>query len=361
MFSTFSASSYLDFVHQLKHPSSSILLPYVVQIPQPLLDSWARLSIDVAMSLMHQPYWQPSSCVPAEHSFPDFMSIDWAITGSGDDPKLQLIEAQAYPSVFHYCLEAERHCGQATVLQNRPLEERATIFRRLFLGDVAEKTSILLVQSHQGQTTGFDMELAGRDVPVISLDQLRYTNKRWYYPADGRFLPVERVYNRVIFINLDARQRQCMQSLLADSSIQWLNHPSWFERISKASLQQFPHPNNPPTRPCTLPGPADLTQWVLKTVDSFSGRGIILHPSVQDLKLASAGSFLQRRVQYTPCIQPPSPAAQLHCAEIRFLLLCTGQAFLPITNLLRVSKQGMISQSMKAPTEHEGASIAIGV
>jgi hypothetical protein len=86
--------------------------------------------------------------------------------------------------------------------------------------------------------------------------------------------------------------------------------------------------------------PDDRTQWVLKPLYSFAGKGIEFGPSDDELSAIPVGErhnyLLQERVQFEPVIQTPEGMTQ---AEIRILYAWPdGGEMTPLTSLVRMGR-----------------------
>jgi hypothetical protein len=159
---------------------------------------------------------------------------------------------------------------------------------------------------------------------------------------------VERIYNRVIFDELQKRTDLKREFYFENEyNIQWVGHPHWFARISKHTLPLFDSQFVPKSSYLSdLDGiPADLDSYVLKPLYSFSGQGVIIHPTaahIEAIPIAERKHFiLQKKVAYSPIIETLDDPAK---AEIRMMMVWEDGAPRPelITNLVRLSKGEMV-------------------
>ena len=103
-------------------------------------------------------------------------------------------------------------------------------------------------------------------------------------------------------------------------NVEWSGHPNWFFRISKFIL---PYLQGKYFIETTLLSelkeiPADLENYVLKPLFSFSGSGVIFHVKREDIEAVKEKELyiLQKKVNYLPIIQSPDGKVK---AEVRVL------------------------------------------
>src|SRR5690606_40152837 len=89
-------------------------------------------------------------------------------------------------------------------------------------------------------------------------------------------IPIRRIYNRVIFDDLQQNADLTPEFQLTDDvDVTWVGHPNWFFRISKYMLPLLSGPFFPPTKYLSdYRGsfPTDLKNYVLKPLFSFADR-----------------------------------------------------------------------------------------
>ena len=145
--------------------------------------------------------------------------------------------------------------------------------------------------------------------------QLFYTN------AKGEEILVKRIYNRVIFDELELRKDLKLNFSFSDElEVEWAGHPNWFFRISKFIL---PFLKGKYFIETTLLSdlkviPVDLENYVLKPLFSFSGSGVIFHVKKEDIEAIQEKDLyiLQKKVNYVPIVQSPDGKVK---AEVRIL------------------------------------------
>src|SRR5690606_31203749 len=117
-------------------------------------------------------------------------------------------------------------------------------------------------------------------IKVLCITDLKKEGRKLYYPdEDGERIEVKRIYNRVIFDELDQRNDLEREFYFKDEvDAEWAGHPAWFFRISKYILPLFDSQYVPKTfyLEDLKEYPVDLENYVLKPLYSFAGAGILL-------------------------------------------------------------------------------------
>ncbi|MCB0520297.1 MAG: hypothetical protein H6577_08765 [Lewinellaceae bacterium] len=302
----------------------------------------------------------PDQDVPGETEHSTFFCIDFGICQQEDGSlSPQLIEIQGFPSLYfyqHLCATAYRKCfdipaelvhlfGGLT-----PETYREKLHRTIVGGSKPENVVLIDIEPHK-QNTQVDFWATERalGVKVKCVSDLKTEGRDVYYlDENGRKVPVERIYNRVIFDELlkrdDLKRAFDFQK---EYNIHWVGHPNWFARISKHTLPLFDSEFVPKSFYLNeLDGKhLDLAQYVLKPLFSFSGKGVILHPTEKDIvaiPMQERSNFiLQQKVTYAPLVETLEEPAK---AEIRMMAIWEEGTPRPeiITNLVRLSKGEMI-------------------
>lgn len=313
--------------------------------------------------------------VPGENGHTHFIAFDFGIceneTG-GLEP--QLIEMQGFPTLFAYQiwhdLVTRRHFeipdNYAAYLHDLSEEKYEALLKEVILGSHAPENVILLeLLPHQQKTRiDFYCNTDYTGVPVICLTELIQEGKKLFYEKDGKKIRVERIYNRIIFDDLQ-QQSTAIQNkgklLLEELDVEWVPHPNWFYRISKYTLPFIDHPYVPETKFLSdiKEIPADLENYVLKPLFSFAGQGVVIDVTKADIdKVKDPENWiLQRKVKYADVIVTPDIPAK---AELRiFYFWKEGEARpIPTNNLARLSKGKMIGVRYNQDKEWVGGSLA---
>jgi hypothetical protein len=303
---------------------------------------------------------QPGCFVPGETAHSTFLVIDFGICKDATGLiSPQLIEIQGFPSLYfyqHLCARSYRkHFNIPDNLQHLfsglTSEGYVGRMRQIIVGNSKPENVVLLEIEPHKQNTQVDFWATERalGIKVKCLTELKTEGRDVFYlDENGRKVAVERIYNRVIFDELQRRTDLKREFFFENEyNIQWVGHPHWFARISKHTLPLFDSEFVPKsTYLSDLDGiPEDLESYVLKPLYSFSGQGVLIHPTAKDIEAipdADRKNFiLQKKVAYAPIIQTLDEPAK---AEIRMMLVWEDGAARPevITNLVRLSKGEMV-------------------
>lgn len=225
---------------------------------------------------------------------------------------------------------------------------------------------ILLEIEPEKQNTKIDFEYCHRDIgiPVICVTKLIQKGNLLFYKNDkGKEIQVKRIYNRVIFDELDLRTDLKLNfDFSSDLEVEWAGHPNWFFRISKFIL---PYLKGQYFIETTLLSelkeiPCDLENYVLKPLFSFSGSGVIFHVKKEDIEAVVEKDLyiLQKKVNYIPIIQSPDGKVK---AEVRLLAVWKKNAPSPtlVTNLVRLSRGEMIGVKFNKDKDWVGGTVGM--
>lgn len=312
--------------------------------------------------------------IPGAEGRPDFIAFDFGVcTDASGELMPQLIEMQGFPSLFGYQAQLDTwYRSQLSIDETwspffSGLEQDSyfELLRNIIIGDHDPKEVILLEILPEQQKTRIDFAIT-KDrlgIPVVCLTQLRAASGKLYYELDGKTYPVRRIYNRIIFDELEQQPdaiRQQGDLLRSAVDVEWCPHPHWFYRISKFLLPTLIHPGIPRTYALDQIKqlPANLSEFVLKPLFSFAGQGVIIDPTQQDLEQIPDPSnwILQRKATYAPIIPTPDDPAKV---EIRlFYFWPTGaDRPIPTLNLARLSKGKMVGTRYNKDRTWVGGSI----
>jgi len=303
-----------------------------------------------------------------------FLAVDFAVCkDESGELTPQLIELQGFPSLYSfqsYVASLFRSLYPIpdnlshlfTVDNNADYLER---LRQMLVGDCQPEEVILLEIYPEKQKTRVDFVLTEKYTGVgpVCLTKIRKDGRALYYEKDGRQIRIKRIYNRLIFDDLqNFPDLKTDFHLTDDVDVEWVGHPNWFFRISKYTLPLLKSPYVPASYYLSdlSEYPADLENYVLKPLFSFAGSGVKLNITVADLDVIPAdqrdGYLLQRKVKYEPVIQ--SPDGLVKC-EIRMLFIWPKGDPKPtlITNLGRLSRGEMIGVNFNKNKDWVGGSV----
>lgn len=295
--------------------------------------------------------------VPKETEWPHFLCVDFALCHDAQGRVLpQLIELQGFPTVACWqVLLANSYRKHFTGIPAEftpyfgGLDEEGYLaaLREAMVGDCLPENTVLLEITPGEQKTRVDFACthAYLGVRPMCLSKVKKRGRGLFYFSGGREVRIERIFNRVIFDELQRKPDfRPGFSFADDLDVEWAGHPNWYFRISKHTLPFLRSPYVPDCRFVSQLGgdiPADLENYVLKPLYSFAGLGVDIAPTREKIAaLPNPGEWLlQRKVSYAPVLQTPDGPAK---AEVRLLFAGDGSA-MPrlVNNLVRLTKGAM--------------------
>ena len=314
-----------------------------------------------------------SDRVPGENSHTHMIAFDFGIcTNEDGELEPQLIEMQGFPTLFAFQAFYPEVIGKhfpipSNFTQYMGGHDRASYLRELsevIKGDVpAENTILLEIKPHE-QKTRIDFYCTQDYVGIqpVCITELIQEGKKLFYRRDGKKTSVKRIYNRVIFDDLQS-QKDTLGSFVditQELDVEWIPHPNWFYRISKYTLPFIRHPYVPKTYFLNEVKqlPKDLENYVLKPLFSFAGQGVVIDLTKEDVENVRNPEnwILQKKVKYADVIETPDIPAK---AEIRIMYLWKDEwdRPRPAINLARLSKGKMIGVRYNKDKEWVGGSV----
>ena len=200
-------------------------------------------------------------------------------------------------------------------------------------------------------------------IEPVCITELIIEGKAVYYLKEGKKCRIKRIYNRIIFDDLQSQREKLgnIPDITAGWDVEWITHPNWFYRISKYTLPFIRHPYVPQTFFLNeiKQLPTNLEQYVLKPLFSFAGQGVHIDITMKDLEDIKEPEnwILQQKVKYADIIQTPDIPAK---AEIRMMYIWEEGKTRPmlVSNLARLSKGKMIGVRYNKDKEWVGGSVA---
>lgn len=288
----------------------------------------------------------------------DLLCMDFAICRDANGTLFpQLIEMQGFPTLMYYqsaLAQAYRRffdvpAGFDNYLGDFDEEGYVRTMGEILLNGHAPENVILLEVKPETQKTRIDFHVTAEatDIRAVCITALVQEGKQLLYWRDGVKTVIKRIYNRVIFDDLEA-QRETLGSFVditQDLDVEWVPHPNWFYRISKYTLPFIDSPYVPETRFLSDVEaiPADLHNYVLKPLFSFAGQGVIIDVQPEDISAITNPQewIIQRKINYEPVLDTPTGPAK---CEIRMMYVWKKGELRPVAahNLARISKGKMV-------------------
>lgn len=312
--------------------------------------------------------------VPNEDNHTTFLAIDFGICEEDGAIVPKLIEVQGFPSLFNF----QNHLSQKFVnhypflseltpfLNGLNHESYLKLIEEVICNDLPKENVILLEIEPEKQNTKIDFYYCQRDLGISVVcvtDLFEKGNQLFYKNNIGDDIQVKRIYNRVIFDELDLRtDLQLHFDFSKPYDVEWAGHPNWFFRISKFIL---PYLKGKYFIETTLLSdlkeiPNDLENYVLKPLFSFSGSGVIFHVKREDIEAVKEKDLyiLQKKVNYKSIIQSPDGKVK---AEVRLLAVWKKDALSPtlVTNLVRLSRGEMIGVKFNKDKDWVGGTVGM--
>jgi hypothetical protein len=308
-----------------------------------------------------------------EKDHPEFIVFDFGICENSTGAlEPQLIEMQGFPTLFAFQafhtaiskLYAEVPNTYDAYLSGYTETTYLQLLQEIITGDCNRENVILLEIYPEHQKTRIDFycteDVLG--IKTVCLTKLIGEGNQLFYEADGKKIPVKKIYNRLIFDDL---HQQNFTDKIIDITlpwdVEWIPHPNWFYRISKYTLPLIDNPYVPPTfyLKDLEEIPADLENYVLKPLFSFAGMGVLIDVTKEDIiKITDPENWiLQRKVKYADVIETPDQPAK---AEIRLFYFWKKEWARPIAvhNLARLSKGKMIGTRYNKDKNWVGGTVA---
>lgn len=312
--------------------------------------------------------------VPNEDEHSTFLAIDFGICEEDGEIIPKLIEVQGFPSLYNYQFvlydKFKKHYPfleeLSPFINDISREEYLKIIEEALCNHHPKENVILLEIEPEKQNTKIDFYYCRRDIGIAIVcvtDLIKKDKQLFYKNESGELVQVKRIYNRVIFDELELRKDLNMNfSFSDDLEVEWAGHPNWFFRISKFILPLLKGKYFIET---TLLSelkeiPTDLENYVLKPLFSFSGSGVIFHVKKEDIEAVTEKELyiLQKKVNYVPIVQSPDGKVK---AEVRVLCVWNKGDKAPtlLCNLVRLSRGEMIGVKFNKDKDWVGGTLGL--
>ncbi|OBW42389.1 hypothetical protein AB670_01271 [Chryseobacterium sp. MOF25P] len=298
----------------------------------------------------------PENCqVPNDTKQPHFFTIDFGICRS-ENGKIepQLIELQAFPSLYAFQNVYEETFREVypfldQLKNNISDEEYQKHLYELIVGKEDPENVILLEIYPEKQKTAIDFALTEKllGIKTVCLTKVKKQGDQLFYERNGELIRITRIYNRVIFDELDnIPDLKTEFNFRENVDVEWVTHPNWFFKISKYLLPLLKHEFVPKSYFLhEFPENESLENFVLKPLFSFAGSGVNLNPTkeITDAISDKENYILQRKVNYEPIFEDIN--GDFSRAEIRLLYIWKENEERPILlqNLSRMTKAAMVN------------------
>ena len=352
-----------------------------VFIPDDFRDKLLQACEDIADTLC-QPHFKTQSegALKAEHRVPNeddhttFLVVDYGICEQNGELMPKLIELQGFPSLYFFqhdlALAYKSHFDvpqtMTPLFDGLDTEGYHNLLRNIIVGDSKPENVVLLEIEPEKQNTAIDFYSTSNHlgIKVLCLTKVIKRGRKLYYKNEkGSRIRIEKIYNRVIFDELERRTDLTLGFHFSDDlDVEWIGHPNWFFRISKYIMPFLKSDYVPKTYflKDIDPSQLDLSQFVLKPLFSFSGQGVKIQVTQADIDAVEDKTnwILQEKVQYAPILETPSGDTKI---EIRMLMVWKKEWERPrlINNLIRLSKGEMIGVRYNKDKDWVGASVGL--
>ncbi|MBK8251173.1 MAG: hypothetical protein IPK82_00700 [Polyangiaceae bacterium] len=322
----------------------------------------------------------PALNVPRMDAMPNCVQVDFAIVrGPTGQLEGRVVELQAFPSL--YALMVIQSDVMAETLREMPgmpkdfsiyfggLNRETFIerFKKALLAGEDPEHVVLLDLNPPAQKTYPDF-VATRmltGVEAVCPTTLIKEGNKLFREKDGKKIQVRRIYNRIVFDELEVKGVKLPFNYTDDLDVTWLSHPNWYWTWSKFTLPFIDHPAVPKATYVSdlKEPPANLSGYVLKPLFSFAGSGVNIDPTHADLAAIPAEQrdkwILQEKITYEPGILMPDGTGVK--AEVRMMFLRAPDEPKPnlVLNLVRLSRGKMLGVDQNKNLTWVGGTVGI--
>ena len=310
--------------------------------------------------------------VPGEDNHSQFIVFDFGICKNDKgEMEPQLIEMQGFPTLYAFqayhseitARYANLPSNYSSYLNGYNKDSYISLLKEIILGKHNPEDVILMEIFPEKQKTRIDFYCTEKllGIKTVCLTKLKADGSKIFYEEDGKRIDVKRIYNRLIFDDL--QQQEGLENIIDLSKpydVEWAPHPNWFYRISKFTLPFIQNRYVPETYFLNeIKEPVNLDDYVLKPLFSFAGMGVVIDVKQEDIdKIKDPENWiLQKKVNYAPIIETMDEPAK---AEIRLFYFWKDEWKRPVGvhNLARLSKGKMIGTRYNKDKEWVGGTVA---
>jgi len=318
---------------------------------------------------------------PGMDALPSFTQVDLAIVRAPDgtlEPKL--IELQGFPSLS-MMQTIQRDCWMEAMAAIPGLDRQWSCWfsgydrtsflelaKRTIVGDHDPVEVILMDLDPPTQKTYPDFAATKLLLNVDAVDpgSLIKRGRELWRTKEGRQVRVKRIYNRVVFDELEIKKTPIPFDYRDELDVEWAPHPNWYWTWSKYSLPFLNHPAVPKaTFLSDLAGIPDdpAARYVLKPLFSFAGAGVNVEPTREDIERVPDAErpfwCLQEKIDYEPALKATDGGGVK--VEIRMMFFRPDDEPKPILaqNLVRLSRGKMLGVDFNKNYTWVGSSIGL--
>lgn len=321
----------------------------------------------------------PHLDAPGQDDLSACIQIDLAICRDADgnfDGKL--VELQGFPSLYGLIVAQSEAVSEELARLGIPgrftpffggldRDGYVDLLRKTIVAGAPVDEVVLMDIAPEEQKTFPDFvatkELLGID--WIAPTDLVREGRTLYRTKDGKKTKVSRIFNRVVFDELEKKKVPLPFSYRDELDVTWVPHPNWYWTWSKHTLPRLRHPAVP--RATLLSElrevPDDLSGYVLKPLFSFAGSGVIVDVTRADVdavpEAERSGWVLQEKIHYTEALHTPSGAGVK--AEVRMMFLRVPGDAKPrlVMNLVRLSRGKMLGVDQNRDLDWVGGTVGL--
>ena len=381
----FTEEKYADFLHSLNEGLLKTAQFRVAESPVFLTDDFRDMLLAAGNDIIDvilQPNFKALTerAIPEkwnvanENDHPHFIALDFGVCKDNEGrivPKL--IELQGFPSLYGFQVHLADTYRETFDINNdwtiffngTDRTKYLELLKRTIVGPHQPEEVVLMDVNASEQKTAVDFYITQKylGIPVLALDELLEQDGRLFYKSEGKLQQIKRVYNRLIFdeIENDPDIFDKVVDIRKSLDVEWITHPNWFYRISKFTMPFLKGDYVPKTRFLNAIEaiPADLDNYVLKPLFSFAGQGVIIDVKKEDIENIKDPQnwILQEKVNYEPVLQAPDGGVKI---EVRLLYLWPDGETRPTLaiNLARLSRGKMIGVRYNKDFDWVGGTVA---
>jgi hypothetical protein len=345
---------------QFRHSETPAFLPHAE------VEKMSRYGAELLQSLDNPQYRQESNAaipenyrVPNEPSKPLFIQADF---GLDENLEPKLVEIQGFPSLYAYQPVMAAAYREAYGIPDDLQPELTpgaydSLLKEAIVGKHDPANVFLTEIDPWHQKTRHDFRVTEQKFGIRAVD-IRELTKRGNRLYHGE-APVHRIYNRVIFDEIERKHIELPFDLRDDIDVEWAGHPNWFFRLSKFSLPYLHHPSVPHTQFLNKASRVDHPErFVLKPLYSFAGLGVIVGPTQEQIDAVPPALrkdyILQERVDFRPVIDTPRGPTKI---EVRIMYIWLD-TLIPVNTIIRMGRGTQMGVDHNKNMEWVGASAA---